>query len=323
MQRREALAIFAGAAMAVPLATLAQQKRVSVIGYLGTGTPDDNSAPFHEGLRETGYVEGQNLAIERRWAEGHYDRLPVLAADLVDRKVDVIVTVGGGASALAAKKATSKIPIVFATGGDPVQNGLVLSFARPGGNLTGGSLIAAELDAKRLELLSELVPNAGVIALILNPGTQEPRYVRAVQDAARARGLQLHVMKAGSESEIDAAFATLVELHASAVMVSPDGFFNSRRDQIVALASRHAIPTIYWLRRFAEAGGLISYGTSTTDLAHRLGVYAGQILNGAKPADLPVFQPSKFELAINLKTAKALGITVPQSLLAGADVVIE
>jgi putative tryptophan/tyrosine transport system substrate-binding protein len=326
MQRREALAILAGVAVAWPEALRAQQKRVSVVGFLDSGTPNPNgefSEVFRQGLRETGYVERQNLAIEWRGAEGRYDRLPALAAELVDLKVDALVTVGGGVSAHAAKKATSTIPIVFATGGDPVQTGLVLSFARPGGNLTGASIMAGELDAKRLELLCELIPSARVVALVVNPSQADLSSIRAVQDAAHARGLQLHILKASSESELDAAFSTLAELQASAVIVSPDGFFSNRREQLLSLASRHGIPTIYWLRRFVEGGGLISYGSSITAIFHRLGVYTGQILNGAKPADLPIIQPTKFELVINLKTAKALGLAVPHSLLQRADEVIE
>jgi putative ABC transport system substrate-binding protein len=260
------------------------------------------------------------LTIESRYGDAHSDRLPALAADLVSRNVDVIVTVGGSGTARAAKNATSTIPIVFSTGDDPVQDGLVASYARPGGNLTGFSIMATQLEAKRLELLSALVPNAEAIAVLENPNSSGSK---EVHEAARAKGLQLHIVKAGSESEIDAAFSTLVELRAGAVIVSPDSLFNSRREQLVALASRYAIPAIYQWRDFVDEGGLISYGTSRTTLWHGLGKYTGQILTGAKPADLPIQRPTKLELVINLKTAKALGLTVPQSLLARADEVIE
>jgi putative tryptophan/tyrosine transport system substrate-binding protein len=262
------------------------------------------------------------LAIEYRWAEGRYERLPALAADLVGRKVDVIVA-SGTPPALAAKTATSAIPIVFNVG-DPVELGLVVSLARPGGNHTGLSNIAIELNPKRLELLSELVPQAGVIALLVNqnnPNTE--RNIKEVQSAALAKGVQLPILKARAEGEIDAAFAALVQLRAGALVVATDPFLNSRRDQLVALASRHAVPAIYYWREFAAAGGLISYGPSIGAAYRQLGVYAGKILKGAKPADLPVQQPTIFELAVNLKTAKALGLTVPQSILGRADEVIE
>jgi putative tryptophan/tyrosine transport system substrate-binding protein len=324
MTRREFVLLLAGAMTARPLR--AQQKAMPVIGYLVTGSPGPNApfaAAFREGLRETGYVEGQNLAIEYRWAEGHYDRLPALATDLVARNVDVIAA-GGDAAALAAKNASSTIPIVFFGGGDPVAMGLVTSFARPGGNLTGVAFMAAELMAKRLELLSELVPQARAIALLVNPNDPNAeRFIGDVQEAARAKDLQLHILRASTESEIDGIFASLVELHAGALVVSPNAFFGSRREQLVTLASRHAVPAIYTSREDPTAGGLISYGASLTSVFRQLGSYAGKILKGAKPSDLPVQQPTRFELVVNLNTAKALGLTVPPSILARADEVIE
>ena len=262
------------------------------------------------------------MAIEYRWAEGRYDRLPALAVDLVGRKVDVIVA-AGPPSARAAKSATSTIPIVFASG-DPVGEGLVDSLARAGGNLTGVSLLTVELMAKRLELLSELVPHAKVIALFVNPNNPDTEpMIRDVQEAARTKGVQLPILEAGSESEIDAAFASLVQLQAGGLVVGTDPFFNSRREQLVALASDYAVPAIYEWREFAAAGGLISYGTSLTGTNCRLGIYAGKILNGAKPADLPVQQPTTFELVVNLRTAKTLRLAIPPSILARADEVIE
>jgi putative ABC transport system substrate-binding protein len=299
-----------------------------VIGVLNTGSPGPSPfapfmAAFRQGLSEAGYVEGQNVTIEYRWAEGHYDRLPALAADLVGLKVDLIMA-GSPPAALAAKSATSTIPIVFRGGTDPVGNGLVASLARPGGNLTGVSFVADELTAKRLELLCELVPGAGVIALLVNPNNESAdRVIREVQQAARAKGVQLHVLKASGESEIDSAFASLVQLYAGALVVGADPFLSSRREQFVVLASRHAVPAIYAWREFAEAGGLISYGSSLTTAFRLVGHYAGKILKGAKPADLPIEQPTKFELVINMKTAETLGLAVPQSLLVRADDVIE
>jgi putative ABC transport system substrate-binding protein len=280
-------------------------------------------AGFRQGLSETGYVEGQNLVIEYRFAEGRYDMLPALAADLVGRKVNLILAAGDG-PALAAKNATSTIPIIFSSGIDPVRAGLVGSFARPGGNLTGVSGMNIELLPKRIELLSELVPQAGVIALLVNPNNPSTEaHIRVVQEAAGAKGLQLDILKAGTESEIDAVFASLVPLQAGALVVSTDTFFYSVRDQLVALAARDAIPAIYFSREFAAGGGLISYGPSFSANYRQLGTYAGRILKGAKPADLPVQQSTTFELVINLKTAKALGVTIPPLILARADEVIE
>jgi putative ABC transport system substrate-binding protein len=327
MRRRDLVLLLTGS-FATARALSAQQKAMPVIGFLNAGSasssPDDPYwAAFRQGLSETGYVDGQNVAVEHRWAEGHYDRLPALAADLVDHKVDVIVT-PGTVTTRAAKDATSTIPIVFTGVGDPVAAGLVASLARPGGNLTGFSNSAVELNPKRLELLSELVPQTKVIALLVNPNQpNNERIIGEVQEAARVKGVQLAVLKAGIESEIDAAFATLVELHAGALFLGGDPFFFGRREQFLALASRHAVPASYTWREFAAAGGLISYGVRATDSFRQAGSYAGKILNGAKPADLPVQQPTTFELVINLKTAKALGLTVPPSILARADEVIE
>jgi putative ABC transport system substrate-binding protein len=326
MHRRRFVALL-GAAITAARPLRAQQKAMPVIGYLTSGSPGPNApyvAAFHEGLSETGYVEGQNVAIEYRWADYHFDRLPALAADLVGRKVDVITIGGGSVSALAAKNATSRIPIVFVTGGDPVVLGLVASLARPAGNLTGVTNFFTELMPKRLELLCELVPWAGVIALLVNPSSANAeRMIRDVQEAARAKGVQLPILKASTESEIDVAFARAIELHAGALVVSPDPLFEGRRERLVALASRHAVPAIYSEREFAAAGGLISYGTNRSAAYHQAGIYVGRILKGAKPADLPVQQPTTFELVVNLKTAKELGLTVPPSILARADEVIE
>jgi putative ABC transport system substrate-binding protein len=323
MKRRELL-LMLGATMVVARALGAQQRATPVIGFLSSASPGPFAplvAAFREGLSETGYVEGQNVAIEYRWAEWRQDRLPALAADLVGRKVDVIATSGGEIPALAAKNATSTIPIVFLGGaGDPVGSGLVGSLARPGGNVTGTSLMTTELMPKRLELLSELVPQAGVIALFVDLNSPNPApTIRDLQEAARAKAVHLHVLKASSESEIDAAFETLAQLHAAALV---SGFY-ARREQIVALAARHAVPAMYYWREFVEDGGLISYGSSLTDAIRQSGAYVGRILAGAKPADLPVQQPTRFELVLNLKTAKALGVVVPQSILARADEVIE
>jgi putative tryptophan/tyrosine transport system substrate-binding protein len=298
-----------------------------VVGFLNGGFPDRSArvvAAFREGLGETGYLEGQNLTIEYRWAEGLYDRLPALAADLVGRKVDLIAATGSPAAASAAKKATSTIPIVFIGGDDPVADGLVASLARPGANLTGVSSLVIELNPKRLELLRELVPQARVIGMLVNPNNPaSERVTREVQDAARADGVQLHVLKASSESEIDATFAALVQRQARALLVATDPFITSRTEQVTALAARHGIPAIYGWREFTTAGGLISFGPSRVTSYRQIGVYAGKILKGAKPADLPVLQPAIFELVINTKTAKALGLAVPPALLARADELIE
>jgi putative tryptophan/tyrosine transport system substrate-binding protein len=298
MNRRE-LILMLGGAMTAARALRAQQKAMPVVGFLGGASPGPNApfvAAFHQGLSETGYVEGQNLAIEYRWAEGQYDRLPALAADLVSRKVDLIVaTSGGHLPAFAAKNATSTIPIVFSMGADPVAYGLVASLARPGGNITGFSILVRELMPKRLELLSELVPRARVVAMLVNI----ERNIGDMQQAARAKGVQLQILKAGTEGEIDAAFATLVRLHAGALLVG-DPFYLNRREQLVALAARHAVPAIYDWREYVVAGGLISYGTSLTAVYRQVGNYAGKIIKGAKPADLPVQQSTTFQLVVNL-----------------------
>jgi putative ABC transport system substrate-binding protein len=329
MRRRDFSTLLGGAATALavwPSPLSAQQKATPVIGFLGGATPSRAArtvAALRQGLSETGYVEGQNLTIEYRWAEGHPDQLPALAADLVGRKVDVIV-VSTLVGAHAAKNATSSIPIVFASGPDPVGEALVASLARPGGNLTGISSLTVELHPKRFELLSELVPQAGMIALLVNPiSPSTERVMRDVQEAARAKGVQLHILKASTESEIDAAFAALVQRQAGALVVSAGPFFFYRREQLAALAARHAVPAIYELRDYATAGGLISYGTSLPAVFRQVGIYTGKILKGAKPANLPVQQPTTFELVINLKTAKALGLTIPPSILSRVDEMIE
>jgi len=323
MNRRDLVLLVAGA-MIAPRALQAQQKPVPVIGFLSGASPAPSApylAAFLQGLSESGYVEGQNVTIEYRWAEGRYDRLPALAAELVIRKVEVIAALGGTPPALAAKNATATIPIVFGAG-DPVGLGLVASLARPGGNLTGTSGLELELAPKLVELMSELVPSARIIALLVtsNNPVAEHIIIQNAQQAASAKGLELQILKASTEGEIDAAF---VELQAGGLIVQADPLFNSRREQLVGLASRRAMPAISAWREFAEAGGLISYGASRTGGWHKIGTYVGKILNGAKPADLPVEQPTRFDLVVNLKTAKALGLTVPPSILARATEVIE
>jgi putative ABC transport system substrate-binding protein len=325
MRRRDFIAVLGGAA-ALPLAARAQQATMPVIGFLSSASPGPYApfvAGFHQGLTELGYSEGQNVLIEYRWAEGRYDRLPDLAADLVRRQVAVIAA-GGTPAAFAAKAATSAIPIVFDVGVDPVQAGLVAGLSRPGGNLTGIAILTAETSPKLLELSHELVPRAAIVALLINPTNPNvEQHLKALQGGARSLGLQLHVLNATNEGEIEAAFAALVEHRADAVVVPADAFLNARTDQIVALAARHRMPAIYSFSEIASSGGLMSYGISLTDTYRHAGIYTGKILKGAKPADLPVQQVTKLELVINLKTAKALGLTVPDSLLARADEVIE
>jgi putative tryptophan/tyrosine transport system substrate-binding protein len=327
MRRREFITLLGGAAATWPLAANAQQQAMPVIGYLSSLSADTYAprlAAFHKGLGETGYVEGRNVAFEYRWAEGQYDRLPALAAELSRRQVAVIAALGGDAPAQAAKAATKTIPIVFAVTADPVGTGLVSSLNRPGGNLTGVSFLLNMIAAKLFEVLQEAVPKPGTIGLLVNPtGPESGATVTEVRAAAQALGHELLVANASSEREIDAAFATLAQRHIGALLVGNDVFFYSRREQIVALAARHAMPAIYNVREYAQAGGLMSYGTNVDDAQRLAGVYVGRILQGAKPADLPVQQAVKVELVLNMKTAKTLGITFPLSLLGRADEVIE
>jgi putative tryptophan/tyrosine transport system substrate-binding protein len=324
MNRRAFISLLGGTA-AWPLAARAQQPALPVVGFLNSASAAGFAArvaAFRQGLSEAGYVEGRNVAIEYRWADGHYDQLPGLAADLVRRQVAVIFA--NGAAAFTAKAATTSIPVVFVIAGDPIEFGLVASLNRPGSNVTGVTNLNVEVGPKRLELLHELHPSAAVVALLVNPGSPYGETLSgAVQAAAGTLGLNLHVLHAGNEREIDAAFAKLVELQVRALVIGTDAFFNSRIEQLAALAVRHAVPTIYQYREFAAAGGLMSYGGSFTDDWRLAGVYTGRILKGDKPATLPVQQSMKAELIINLKAAKALGLTFPLSLLGRADEVIE
>jgi len=313
--------------VAWPLAARAQQPAMPVIGFLSSRSPGESAgvvAAFHQGLREIGFIEGQNVVIAFRWAEGHYDRLPALAADLIGLRAAVLFAAGGPPSALAAKAATPTIPIVFSAVNDPVQLGLVASLNQPGGNVTGMSLFASELWAKVVELLKELVPAATVIAYLVNPSNPSAEmYSKGAVAAASALGIQVHVLNASTEHDLEESFASLVKLGAGGLVVPNEPFFDSQRDRIVALSARYAVAAVYSIREYVVAGGLMSYGTSLADSYRRAGIYGGRILKGEKPADLPVMQPTKFELVLNLKTARALGPRVPDKLLAFADEVIE
>jgi putative ABC transport system substrate-binding protein len=329
MRRRDFIALLSGAATSKLLPVPAHaQSGIPTIGFLGATSPESYATfvgGFRLGLKEAGFVDTENVAVVYRWAEGRYDQLPALAADLVSRRVSVIIATGGLPSSLAAKQATTTIPIVFTLGSDPIKFGLVSSLNRPNGNITGVTLFTYLLDAKRVELIHELVPSASVIALLVNPNSpaQTETQFADVEAASRKFGQRLVILKAGNDSEIDQAFAAIAQSKASALLVSSDSLFLSKRDQLVALAARHAIPSIFEWRQFTEAGGLMSYGIDLVDAYRQAGVYVGKILHGAKPADLPVLQPTKFEFVINLKTAKVLGITVPNTLLVAADAVIE
>jgi putative tryptophan/tyrosine transport system substrate-binding protein len=325
MNRREVIAGL-GAAM-WSLVARAQQPAIPVIGFLNSRSPDDTAhlvAAFRRGLSEGGFVEGRSVAVEYRWALGQYDRLPALAAELVQKPVAVLVSLGSDVSALAAKAATATIPIVFATGSDAVKQGLVASHNRPGGNATGINAFSAQLEGKRLGLLHEIVPQAAAIGVLLNPNDPNAEeQLRERRKVASVIGLQLHVLRASSDREIEAAFETIVQQRIAALDVAGDPFFDTRHDKLVALAARHAVPTGYQFREYAEGGGLMSYGHDLRDVYREAGLYAARILKGEKPADLPVVLPTKYELIINLKTAKSLGLTIPETLLATADEVIQ
>jgi putative ABC transport system substrate-binding protein len=327
MQRRKFITLLGCTVATWPLAARAQQPAMPVIGFMSGRSPEDSKhlvAAFRQGLSEAGFVEGQTIVIEYRWGLGQYDRMPALAADLVERRVAVLVGVGGDISALAAKQATSTIPIVFGTGSDPIKAGMVESLARPGGNATGYSLLTNQMEPKRLNMLHDLVPGAAVIGVLLNPNfPPAARQLQDLEEAARTIDQRLFVSKASNDVELNAAFTSLIQQRVGALLVAADPYFDTRRDQIIAFANQNRLPAIYQFREYAVAGGLISYGPSITDLYRQAGIYAGRILKGARPADLPVVQPTKFDFVINLKTAKAIGFTVPQGLVNAADEVIE
>jgi putative ABC transport system substrate-binding protein len=327
MRRREFIRLLGGAAVAWPLSARAQQPAMPVIGFLHPGSAEANTtnvAAFRKGLSEGGYFDGRNVTIEYRWADNNFARLPELADDLVRHRVAAIAITGSGAATLAAKSATTTIPIVFSTAADPIQTGLIASLNRPGGNVTGISNLGNELTAKRLGLLHELVPGAARFAMLINPATLGTESVSAdVQAAAASIGRQIEFVHATNSHEIDSAFASIVRTHADGLLLAPNPLFVNRRIQLVTLAARHALPAIYYSRQFPEVGGLMSYGPDSADPARLVGVYVGRILKGEKPADLPVMQATKFELIINLQTARTLGITIPTTLLATADEVIE
>jgi putative tryptophan/tyrosine transport system substrate-binding protein len=328
MRRREFITLLGGAAAVSPFAAYAQQPRMPVIGFLSIRSPDTDAqftVSFHQGLSAGGFVEGRNVAVEYRYAQGQPSRLPSLASDLVRRQVAIIVTTGGGQAALAAKSATTTIPIVFSIGADPVKAGLVPSLNRPGGNLTGVTTSYDESAPKRLGLLREILPKPTIIGVLVNPADPitSTGEMNEMRGAASAVGQQIEIFQASAERDIDAAFATLIDMRANALVVAPDALFATQARQLIALATRHAIPTLYWRREFAQAGGLMSYGSNLADALHAIGVYTARILKGEKPGDLPVQQPTKFELVVNVKAAKAIGLTIPESFLARADEVIE
>jgi putative ABC transport system substrate-binding protein len=327
LTRRDFITLLGGAAATWPLAARAQKPAMPVIGFLSTRSPDVSAhqvAAFRQGLVENGYAEGRNVTVEYRWALGEYDRLPALAAELVSRRVAVLVASGGDPAALAAKTATSTIPIVFVIGSDPVKLGLVASYNRPGGSVTGINILTNTLEPKRLGLLHELVPHAATIGYLLNPNfSAAVSWLSDAEAAARAVGVQLHVLRASADREIDTAFEAVAQHRIPALAVAPDPLFSTRRDKLVALAARHAVPAMYQLREYTVAGGLMSYGIDISDVYRQTGVYAGSVLKGAKPAELPILQPTKFEFVINLKTAKALGIKISDNLLSLADEVID